>query len=147
MHIFSRIYGRGDSMGKRVESRNLNAQTKFHLASWLIRRIIATKESIFELYETSNGISMVSGYWIDDDFILFYAIFRIKRRKNIFPRDDPWFFFGKIIISANRFEAEISIDSRTSVLTKWLKKIRKLWKSWSKLLLDPPFFYFTGIYI
>lgn len=31
----------------------------------------------------------VSGYWIDDDFILFYAIFRIKRRKNIFPRDDP----------------------------------------------------------
>lgn len=97
-------------MGKRVESRNLNAQTKFHLASWLIRRIIATKESIFELYETSNGISMVSGYWIDDDFILFYAIFRIKRRKNIFPRDDPWFFFGKIIISANRFETEILID-------------------------------------
>lgn len=98
-------------------------------------------------YTRRQTISMVSGYWIDDDFILVYY-FPYKVSKNISPVMIHDFFLSE----NNYFREAETIDLRTSLLsvpTKWLEKLENYGR------VDPNYyyykwichFYFSGIYI
>lgn len=71
---------------------------------------------------------MVSGYWIDDDFILVYY-FPYKVSKNISPVMIHDFFLWE----NNYFREAETIDLRTSLLsvpTKWLEKLENYGRVW-----------------
>lgn len=80
---------------------------------------------------------MVSGYWIDDDFILVYY-FPYKVSKNISPVMIHDFFLWE----NNYFREAETIDLRTSLLsvpTKWLEKLENYGR------VDPNYYYYKWI--